>query len=262
MQQNRSGLNTSRDIISANLVHFTYLDETGDQDSIGFSALSVPVLNYRDSLTALKQCRRDLKASDGIYTTTELHACKFTSGRGKLKKKGRGVSQHRRCEIFNSMLRCVAQLPNVSLLNAFRMGTPKDNREQLLERLINRIQTDMEKSGSQTILFFDEGSNKWITKVCRRLAVYNMIRSRMGAWPDGKPYKNFPTINILEDPVFRSSRTSYMIQAVDFCAYALFQKEKPTPSRREFGLDKSFEELLLPICNTNAAPRDPHGIIR
>jgi hypothetical protein len=174
---------------------------------------------------------------------------------------GRGVSQGRRCDIFNEALTLVAQLPNASLLNAFRVGRAAEEREQLLERLLNRLQKAMELAGSQAVLIFDEGGNRWITKLSRRMSVYNMIRSSRGIWPDGQEYRNFPTINLLEDPIFRSSRTSYLIQAVDFCAYALFQKEKPTVSRQRFGLHQSFETILAPMCNASAS-RDLFGIIR
>lgn len=83
-----------------------------------------------------------------------------------------------------------------------------------------------------------------------------------GLWPDGKEFKNVPLTGFLEDPVFRISRTSYFIQAADFCAYALFQKEKPNPSRSQFGLDCSLEKHLAPICIKEANRNDAFGIIR
>lgn len=243
-------------------MHFVYLDETGDDSCIGFSALCVPVLSYRESFQRLKQYRRDLNRSDGIYTTTEVHACKFTSGRGRLGQKGRrGIRQKRRCLIFNEILGVIANLPNASLMNAFRLGNPVQEREQLLERLLNRIQKSMEVAGSQALLFFDEGGNRWITRLCRRMAVFNLIRSNIGRWEDGQEYKNLPTANLFEDPIFRPSNSSYLIQAADFCAYALLQKEKPTASRVPFGLHQSFVSALRPICNTAASP-DPLGIVR
>lgn len=176
-------------------------------------------------------------------------------------KNKRGIRQDRRCQIFNDVLDLAATLPNVSLMNAFRIGRPIDQREQLLERLINRIQKAMERAGSQAILIFDEGGERWVRRLTRRLAVYNPIPSRRGMWEDGSTIKNFPTRNLLEDPFFRPSKASYMLQLVDFCAYALLQKEKPTPSRMEYGLDRSFVERLAPICNA-AASGDPYGIIR
>jgi len=82
-----------------------------------------------------------------------------------------------------------------------------------------------------------------------------------GAWPDGKEYKNIPITNIIEDPVFRQSHRSYFIQLVDFCAYALLQKERPTESRKKFGLDFAWTELVE-ILVFEANKKDDCGIVR
>jgi hypothetical protein len=237
-----------------------YFDETGDENSVGFSALAIPVAGYRDCLQRLRDFRKALRISDGIYTTTEFHAAKFTSGRGRLGKKGKGLSQRRRCEIFQETLAFIAGLPDVHLLNAFRNCLPRD-KPLLLERLLNRVHTSVQSWGSQAVLLFDEGDARNITKLVRKLIVYNPIKSKFGTWGDGKEFKNFPLSGFLEDPVFRISRNSYMIQAVDFCAYALFQKEKPTPSRTVMSLNTALERHLAPIC-VREASQDPFGIVR
>ena len=130
----------------------------------------------------------------------------------------------------------------------------------LLERLLTRVHTSVQSWGSEALLLFDEGDARNITKLTRRLGVYNPIKSKFGKWENGDEYKNFPLIRFLEDPIFRISRNSYLIQLVDFCAYALFQKERPTPSRTQFGLNSSFE-LTSTDCVKEASP-DPLGIIR
>jgi hypothetical protein len=132
----------------------------------------------------------------------------------------------------------------------------------LLERLMNRIHTAINGWGSNAVLMFDEGDARKITRLSRKLSVFNPIKSKYGAWQDGNAYKNVPLTRFLEDPVFRISRTSYFIQAADFCAYALFQKEKPTPSRVKFGLDKSFDSRLRKLCVLAANLEDKFGIIR
>lgn len=228
---------------------------------MGFSALCLPALSQKDCLASLKRFRGQLRETDEILTTVEFHASKFTSGRGRLgpRKAIRRVSKERRCEIFDETLAAIAALPNVQLLNAFRH---RKEKVELLERLLNRIHRAVEGWGSYAVLFFDEGDNRTITRLTRRLAVFNPIRSQYGYWPDGREYRNIPTTRFLEDPVFRASPSSYFIQAVDFCAYALFQKEKRTPSREQFGLHTSFENHLAPICVRDANTSDTYGIVR
>jgi len=106
-------------------VHFVYLDETGDETCVGFSAICLPAVNYKQSFSLVKEFRRRLRNSDGINTTTELHASKFTSHRGKLGQSGHSVRQERRCQIFNEKLSLIAHLPGVSILNAFSHTPPK-----------------------------------------------------------------------------------------------------------------------------------------
>src|SRR5262249_16813996 len=57
--------------------------------------------------------------------------------------------------------------------------------------------------------------------------------------------------------------TSYFVQLVDFCAYALLRMEKPIPSRTKFGYDKMYE-ILRPVCVQECNRKDPRklGIIR
>ena len=75
--------------------------------------------------------------------------------------------------------------------------------------------------------------------------------------------KNIPVSRILEDPFFKDSSTSYFVQLVDFCAYALLRMEKPIPSRTKFGYDKMYE-ILRPVCVQECNRKDPRklGIIR
>jgi hypothetical protein len=131
----------------------------------------------------------------------------------------------------------------------------------LLERLLNRIERTVAAWGSQAVLIFDEGEEKYNTALVRKMRVFNPIRSMYGAWPGGDLYKNIPLVMIVEDPVYRQSHRSYFIQLADFCAYALLQKEKPTPSRIPFGLQVSFH-TLADVLVFEAHRPDKYGIIR
>lgn len=237
-------------------MHLVYIDETGDQSSIGFSAVAFPSVHFNQAFALIKKFRKDLRQSDGIFTTVEFHASKFTSGRGRIAPTI--VSQQRRCQIFISTLSLVAQLPGVAVFNAFRNTSDKLS---LLERLLNRIEKYVSEMGSQAILFFDEGGEKAINNLARKMHVFNLIKSNYGTWPDGNEYKNIPLVSIVEDPVFRQSHRSYFVQLADFCAYSLFQKEKPTPSRIPFGLRDSFRNLTN-VLVLKAFSSDEYGIIR
>jgi hypothetical protein len=115
---------------------------------------------------------------------------------------------------------------------------------------------------SRAILICDTGKELAYIRLVRRLHIYNPIPSKHGVWEDtGTATKNIPIERIIEDPFFKRSEQSYFIQLADFCAYALLRKERPVPSKTEYGLDRAFE-LLKPILVLEASPRDPEGVIR
>src|SRR5215510_8856836 len=100
------------------------------------------------------------------------------------------------------------------------------------DRIINRINRTAEAYGQYTILICDEGQEVQFTRRLRKMRVHNPIPSDRGVWEDtGAVTKNIPVSRILEDPFFKDSSTSYFVQLVDFCAYALLRMEKPIPSR-------------------------------
>jgi hypothetical protein len=51
------------------------------------SALIVPVAYWRDTFEAIKGHRQMLKAVYGIFTSKELHALEFVSGRGRISER-------------------------------------------------------------------------------------------------------------------------------------------------------------------------------
>ena len=221
-----------------------------------YSALFIADTDWKDIFGKIKEYRRSLKKQYGIFVTQELHATDFVAGRGNIST--RVVPKGLRCHIFRETLAFIAQLRGVRLFNAI---APKANESLIFERLMNRINTNVQKSGSNALIIHDHGKD--YTALVRRLCVYNPIQSMYGHWPDGNTHKNIPLDNILEDIMFRDSAKSYFIQLVDFCAYSLFRCEHPLASKTKYGLDKAFEELHQ-ICEPRCFAKDPKklGVIR
>jgi hypothetical protein len=239
-------------------MHLVYIDDSGDSEVYGYSALCIPVVNFRRILGQVKAFRKRLNASDGMFINKEFHAVDFCSGRGHLGK--RVVTKWRRAEIFRETLQEITTFPGVSLLNAFGR---RDEKLRTLERLVNRINTCMSAKKSIAILMFDQGEERAYTRLVRKMGVYNPIPSRVGAWEDGSPFKNVPIEYVIEDPHFKRSKQSYFIQMADFCGYAMLQKERPPTSekRLRLRLHEAFS-VLDPICVKAANRKDPYGIIR
>jgi hypothetical protein len=238
-------------------MHLVYLDDSGDDKLRIFTALTVPSERWRDIFLEIKAYRRQLRDSDGILMRKEFHACDFVKGRGKLGPQI--VSKARRREIFDQTLFFISELEDVHLFNACG---PKRNEPWLYERLLNRVNRTMKALDSHAVIICDEGKDAEYRKLARQLRAFNPIPSRYGTWgPGGPEYMDIPLDRILEDPFFKKSSRCYFIQLCDFAAYALLQRERPTPATSQYGLDQSFY-LLDPICFKRAFKNDPYGVIR
>ena len=237
-------------------MHFVYIDDSGDEKIRAYAALCIADTDWKEALTTIKQYRRELKKQHGIYVTKEFHATDFVGGRGKIAPGS--VMKGIRCAIFRDTLKMIAGLKGVRLFNAI---STKAEESLIFERLMNRINTNVRKAGSNAIIVHDEGKD--YTKLVRRLGVFNPIQSMYGAWPNGSTHKNIPLDNVLEDIVFRKSDKSYFIQMADFCAFALFRSEYPSASKAKYKLETCFEELHG-ICIPQCFSGDPKklGIIR
>ncbi len=238
-------------------MHLIYMDDSRDDKLCVFSALAIPVDQWRAAFQQVKQWRRGLKRSHGIFVYKELHAWKFVSGRGRPGE--RIVTKGERAAIFREGIKTVATLPGARLFNAV---LPNKQETRAFERLLNRINRTLQSWGSHSILFIDQGKEAVYTRLVRKMGVFNPIPSQRGEWLDtGLTYKNIPIDRIVEDPVFKNSAQSYFIQLVDFVAYALLRRERPIPSKTRYGIHTAFPELT-PILVLEARPRDPEGIIR
>jgi hypothetical protein len=84
----------------AQQIHLFYIDDPQDQQAkiSTFSALAIPAERWRAVFSEIRNFRRFIRDSDGIYVTKELHGWKFVSGRGRIAPGI--VSKGRRCSIF------------------------------------------------------------------------------------------------------------------------------------------------------------------
>lgn len=246
-------------------MYLIYIDDSRDGPNLPgdpvcvFSGLAVPVHRWREVFEEIKRFRRQLKADYGIKLSAELHATEFVAGRGR--PSDRILAKSERFALYEVTLRMVTKLPGVRLFNTL---APLKKEYWAFERLVNRINRNMEARQTHAMLLCDQGKDTIYTRMVRKMGVYNPIPSNRGSWAgERRNIRNIPIRRIVEDPVFKDSRKSYFIQLVDFCAFALLRREHPMESQRRFGLDKSFRILAeSDILVREASRTDPDGIVR
>ena len=112
------------------------------------------------------------------------------------------------------------------------------------------------------MIFSDEGKETQITRAFRKMGVFNPIPSQYGQWPGGAT-KNIPITHIIEEPTFKKSHQSFLIQLADCVAFALLKKETPLPFKAsKRGIPTFFEKCLSKVCFKAASRGDKLGIVR
>ncbi len=222
----------------ARMMYLIYIDDSKDEHLCVFSALALPISEWRGAFRQLLQFRQRLQQSDGIFSTVEFHAWKFVSGRGRIAD--RVVARGRRCEIFKETLQLASRLPGARLFNAV---FPRKDEERALAALLVSINGVLEAWDSYAVIICDEGNEQAYIDLVRRLGSAESID------------------RVIEDPFFKRSEQSYFIQLADFCAYALLRRERPLPSKTKYGIDRAFA-LAQPIAVAEANRADLEGIVR
>ncbi len=276
-------------------VRLFYVDESYDSEKFCLSAICIRHQDWKDCLREIRQYRQILKRDYGIYIRKELHAHKFISGRGKISD--RTLSKWERSRIFFNVLNMISRLPHIKLINiCIDAKGRKDPQLDAWDRLLNRIERmmltfeetelpkrknllalitgkerDIEEIGirleafrPRAIIIADEGRELEITKIFRKMNIYNPIPSQRGIWTGtGGSTKNIPIERIIEDPVFKKSQQSFFIQLADCISFSLLKREtEPTKNIKKYGIDKMFERALSGICFRKTHPKDPLGIVR
>ena len=278
-------------------VRYFYVDESYTQEKFCLSGISIRHADWHNCFEVVRQHRKSLKASHGIYIRKEIHARELVTGRGRISD--RVISKGERVMIFCGLLQLVAKLPNVRIFNvcldsARRRDVELDAWERLLnriERTTRRIEEEEQTTRNELIcdvedmiqsslpdevegrlipytprsmIFSDEGRERELTAVFRKMHVFNPIPSAYGGWGVSRDKsKNIPLRRIIEDPVFKKSHQSFFIQLADCVSFALLKREvPPTPHVAKYKINEAFEKCLSNACFKPASPRDPLGIVR
>lgn len=278
-------------------VRFFYVDESYDHQKYCLSAISIRHSDWRLCQDAIREHRVSLKRQSGLFIRKEIHATEFVAGRGRVSDQVLG--KHQRSRIFNSILGLVGKLPNVYLINVcLNVRGRRDPQMDAWDRMVNRIERTMSEAETKeavirqsllesatgemlesdreqlqyrllttfsprAVIVADQGREAEITKALRRMAVYNPVPSRYGGWSQGARSQNIAVKRIIEDPVFKQSHQSYMIQLADCVAYSLLKREvEPTSNVKKYGIHKMFDAQLASCCLREASRDDPLGIVR
>ena len=121
----------------------------------------------------------------------------------------------------------------------------------MFNQLLNKIEIYLREKNAFGVLICDEGNEKKLISMVRKKRKKVIV-----------PHEslNLPLERIVEDPLFKTSNSSYFIQITDFISFGLLRSEYPSKNTKAL-VRKAFNNLDR-ILNLGDLQKDNKAIIR
>lgn len=251
-------------------MYLMYVDESGDPGLVNspsryfvLSGLVVHESAWRPCLDALLAFRLRIRDYFELKLREEVHAAQFVRGSDALSR----IAKHDRLTILRHFADELGALPGANLINVVvdkqGKGESYDPFEKAWQALIQRFENtitfrNFRGPAAQDecgLIFADGDPQKKLTQLLRRMRRHNPVPNQLGG------YRSLELRRVLEDPVYRDSKHSLLIQSADLCAFLLYQRLAPNGYMRRKGGNHYFERLAPMLCR-GASASDPEGIVR
>lgn len=254
-------------------MYLMYVDESGDSGLNGsptryfvLTGMVIHELRWRPYLDSIIQFRRQMRARYGLRLREEFHAASLITKPGTLSR----ISRHDRLAMIRHFADTLSQMTDINLINIVvdkhgKTGT-YDAFEMAWKVLLQRFENTIshrnfrgpQNPEDRGIIFPDHTHDKKLVKLMRQLRQYNPIPNQPQFGPG---YRNLPMASVIEDANFRDSQHSYFSQAVDLCAFLLYQRMRPNAYMKRNSAQNYFLRLKPLLC-LHASLTDPLGIVR
>jgi hypothetical protein len=221
-------------------LHYAYVHESGDERSLALAAVLIPVLegNWLRVLDHLLGWRRDLHRGYGLHTEVDIRASELLQGSGPWRDLK--LSPAVRLAVFRQGLEQLHQLapgPHATAagVRAFAVvlpdrhdaritdGTPEEAWEVLLERL----RSFSEAEGSDVQLWISSMTPLTARRIARQSRRKGLVPS---AYATG--WLSRPFTRLIEDPVVKTTQSSYPLQLSGLVAYTALRTVVPVGTSR------------------------------
>ncbi len=249
-------------------MYFCYMDESGDAGWPPASQTRAFVLGgvlvhediWRDALDDLVRFRRFLRKEFGLQVDAELKSNFLVHNGGPFK--GLSVGDEMRKKIYKMALRLPEKMAGGNKVKVFAIVCDKARLQQhawheepaeaVWCRAIERLERFTKNADDTCMLIPDEGDERLIRKVTRRMRRFSQVPSRFNTENLSRP-----AVRLIEDPSFRRSHESYFLQLADLVAFAAFRAIYPTRF-----VDASYWEALgtARLAEVNKYSGGPPGI--
>ena len=263
-------------------VYLMYVDDSGDcgMPADGsptrwfcLSGVVVHELRWRDTVAQLLGFRHWLKWKYRVYLDDELHAAAMINKPSQVAASLQRLAKHERLAIVRHFADEIATLSDVSVINVVldKRSARVPNKDEVFRRawyaLFQRFENTIryqnfpgpKNADDRGIVFPDNTDGRKLVRFLDAMRRSNHLKVQHagGAFS----YKDEPIRAIIEAPVLRDSRESYLIQAADCAAFLLKQHVEPSAYMKRFG-GNAYIDRLDPVLCKHASNKDRRGIVR
>lgn len=262
-------------------MYLMYVDESGDcgmpadgSPSRFFCLTGAVVheLRWLNTMDQLLEFRHWLKSKYKVYLDDELHAADMISKPGRTAPALQRLKKHERLAIIRHFADLIARLSYISLINVVvdKQGKVPSKDEvfrwawyTLFQRFENTIRYQNFPGPKETddrgIVLPDDTDGGKLRRYLNEMRLKNPLKVHQDH--GASFYEDKPIKVIIEDPILRDSRESYLIQVADCGAFLLKQSIEPSSFMRKHGGNAYFRRLDPVLCK-HACNKDPLGIVR
>ncbi|MFZ0279660.1 MAG: DUF3800 domain-containing protein [Candidatus Sulfotelmatobacter sp.] len=252
-----------------------YVDESGDCGLVNsptryfvLTGIVIHELRWRTYLNQLVDFRRRMRTQHGLKLREEIHVSEMI---GRAPGALQRIRKHERLAIYRKLLDELAGYQDLNIINVIvdkqGKGPDCDVFETAWRALIQRFENTIQHHNfpgprnpdERGMILPDRTDDLKLTKLMRRMRYYNPVPGMQAMGYGG--YRNLQMAYVIGDPKFRQSHMSYLIQAADAVAFALYQYLSPNSYVRKKSARKYFLRLDPVLCKV-AAKFDPLGIVR
>lgn len=252
-------------------MYLMYVDESGDvglnnspTSYFVLSAIVVHELRWKETLINLVEFRRMLRDTKGLKLREEIHCTELINRPGELKR----IKRNDRLDIIK---KCIDWLNAQKELNIFSIVVNKRNRkDDIFEMAWNALTMRFENtirnnnfSGPRNpddrgIILSDNTEGEKLRKLIRKMRHFNFIPNRKDFFSEGA--RNMKLEYVIEDPVFRDSKNSFLHQMNDVLAYCVRQRYEPNAYMKKKG-GHNFYKRLDNVVVKKVTSKNEYGIV-
>ena len=228
-------------------MYLMYVYESGDTGLINensptryfiLSAIVIHELRWRPTLRDLFEFRKSLRDRKGLKLREEIHSAEFINKPGELVR----IKKNDRLDIIKKCMDWINSHPDI---NVFSVVVDKNNKdtdifELAWNALLNRFENTIsyknfagpQNPDERGIVLSDNTEGEKLRTLIRKMRHYNPIPNNPNH-PEG--FRNVKLQYVIEDPVFRDSKHSFIHQMNDVLAYCVRQKYEPNSYMKRKG---------------------------